>query len=188
MTATPPSESPPSEGATLLKVPDHDPVLGPLIRALLAALEPPQSASLLFLQQWLRVFQTHVLQTYGRTPEADPTRNADISGGALSPLQERHAKDYLGSHGLHQLSVDALALTCGLPPSHFRKAFKAATGQTPHQWARQHRLAQAVSLLQTNKTLPEVASACGFADVPHLTRFFRRQMGCSPTVWRRQMR
>jgi AraC-like DNA-binding protein len=43
-------------------------------------------------------------------------------------------------------------------------------------------------LLTSDKTLAEVASACGFSDQPHLTRAFGQTVGTSPGLWRRAMR
>jgi AraC family transcriptional regulator len=36
-------------------------------------------------------------------------------------------------------------------------------------------------------SLSDVAAACGFADHSHLTRVFTRQVGVSPSTWRRAL-
>lgn len=158
---------------------DRDPVLVGLAQALVAALGPAHAASPLFVEQLLLAFQTHLLQTYGggATPAPRP--------GTLSPAQVRRAQACLSSHPLQRLSIAEVARACDLSRSHFSRAFKATTGQTPHQWVLQYRLAQVVSLLRTDRPIAEIAIGCGFADQSHLTRAFRRWMGISPAAWRR---
>lgn len=50
-----------------------------------------------------------------------------------------------------------------------------------HQYHLRVRLAHALDwLLDTDRTLSEVALACGFASHSHFTETFRRQVGVSP--------
>lgn len=39
--------------------------------------------------------------------------------------------------------------------------------------------------MDSDKTLSEIATECGFADQPHFTRLLRRLVGESPSAWRR---
>jgi len=41
-------------------------------------------------------------------------------------------------------------------------------------------------MLSTNDPLSQIALACGFADQSHLSKQFRRRLGQTPSVWRRQ--
>jgi transcriptional regulator GlxA family with amidase domain len=50
----------------------------------------------------------------------------------------------------------------------------------PQQRALHHRLALSVMLLQSDMSLPDIAAACGFKDVRHFSRSFRRVMGVPP--------
>jgi len=51
------------------------------------------------------------------------------------------------------------------------------------------RLARAQELmLTTDDPLSQIALACGLCDQSHLTRLFRRHVGTSPNVWRRNHR
>ena len=43
--------------------------------------------------------------------------------------------------------------------------------------------------LLTNEalTVQQIALMCGFSDFSHFSRYFRKQVGCSPLQWRRKM-
>ena len=73
--------------------------------------------------------------------------------------------------------------------SQFGRAFKKATGLTPHRWLVQRRLEQAMDLLLgSNLPLAEIALDCGFSEQSHFTRTFTRLVGTSPGEWRRRRR
>ena len=75
---------------------------------------------------------------------------------------------------------------CGLSVSQFARGFKQSTGCPPHRWVLQRRIERAQDLLLTSdKTLPEIASACGFGDQSHLTAAFGQVVGTAPGLWRR---
>jgi transcriptional regulator GlxA family with amidase domain len=87
------------------------------------------------------------------------------------------------------ISLADLARLCDLSPSHFSRAFKNATGQSPSLWLAAERVSRAKDLLRRGEhTLAEIAYGCGFADQSHLTRTFSRHVGQSPGAWRRQRR
>ena len=50
----------------------------------------------------------------------------------------------------------------------------------PQQRVLRHRLALSVVLLKSDMSLPDIAAACGFKDVRHFSRSFRRVMGAPP--------
>jgi AraC family transcriptional regulator len=79
-----------------------------------------------------------------------------------------------------------VARACGLSRGHFTKAFRVATGLTPHQWLQRYRVDKAKTLLlNPSSSIAEIAGACGFADQSHLTRVFSRLVGSTPALWRR---
>jgi AraC family transcriptional regulator len=157
-----------------------DTVLANLGGALLPALERPAEASSLFVDQISLALQAHVATTYGglRLP-------ARRTGGLL-PRQETRAKDYLAAAGPGEVSIAGAAAACDLSPSYFIKAFKKATGRTPHRWLQEYRVARAKGLLLKSLSIAEIAVECGFADQSHFTRVFKNVTGTPPGSWRRQ--
>lgn len=158
-----------------------DVVLG-LAQALLPALENPQNASQLFLEQVNLAILAHLTQTYGGLHF--PSRK----NGVLAPWQERRATDFLAAHLTAQFSIADLATACGLSRSYFIKAFKESFGRTPYRWLMEYRVARAKELLLLDTPIAEIAVSCGFADQSHLTRVFSGFVGEAPGTWRRQNR
>ena len=83
------------------------------------------------------------------------------------------------------LTLSALAAECGYSRAHFSRMFAAATGQTPHRYVLEQRLARAESLLpRRSLSLLEIAFACGFSSHAHFSTAFRSRYGVSPSAYR----
>jgi transcriptional regulator GlxA family with amidase domain len=61
---------------------------------------------------------------------------------------------------------------------HFQKHY----GVTVSEWLRELRLKQAYSLLQTGKSVKEVAFEHGYKQVSHFSREFKSHFGVSPSL------
>ena len=107
--------------------------------------------------------------------------------GRLAASQVRRATDYVMEHLSEPVRLDALADLTGLSPSHFARAFKAATGLSPHQWQLNARIAKAQELL-LSRSMPhaQIALEVGFAEQSHLCRVFKNMIGVSPAAWLRE--
>ena len=108
--------------------------------------------------------------------------------GMLAAWQMRrtvqHIRDNLGS----PLRIDSVARFANLSASYFSRAFKATMGCSYSEYVIHARLNLAKHLLlTTNKTISEIALACGLADQSHLTRLFKRAEGFPPRAWRRRL-
>jgi AraC-like DNA-binding protein len=99
----------------------------------------------------------------------------------------RLARDFLDRHLEDQVALDAIAQAAGLPAFRLFRAFKRATGMTPHGYQRAARIRRATDLIRLGEPLCDVAAASGFADQAHLTRSFRRSLGVTPGAYRSAM-
>jgi len=106
--------------------------------------------------------------------------------GSLPGWQLRRSIDYLEDNCLRNVRLEELSALTGLSPSYFCQAFKASTGMPPHQWQMKARIARVKELLlEPDTSLTAVAATAGFSDQAHFTRVFRRFVGTTPAVWRR---
>jgi AraC family transcriptional regulator len=152
-----------------------------LSASMLPALKTPEQVSRLFADHLTLAFAAHVAQTYGGMEPA-----ARLIKGGLAPWQERRAKEMLVADLTGAIPLAEIAAACGLSSDHFARAFRRSMGLAPHAWLLRARVECAMTLLrQPDRSLSEVALACGFADQSHFTRVFTRQTGQSPGIWRR---
>ena len=82
----------------------------------------------------------------------------------------------------------ALCKKVSLEKSQFYSCYQKFFQSTPHADLLQIRMDKAKNLL-TNEalTVQQIAQMCGFSDFSHFSRYFRKQVGCSPLQWRRKM-
>ncbi|XXD93240.1 helix-turn-helix transcriptional regulator [Pseudomonas sp. Z3-8] len=105
--------------------------------------------------------------------------------GSLTDSRMRLLDEFIDA-GLDQpLAVPAMAQLLGLSEGYFMRAFKAATGKSPHGYLIDRRLAKARALIRDcSATLPEIALACGFSSQAHMTTTFKQRLGVSPAQLR----
>ncbi|WP_447740215.1 AraC family transcriptional regulator [Pseudomonas laurentiana] len=83
-----------------------------------------------------------------------------------------------------QLSLEVLAREAGLGRYQLIRAFRAATGFTPHAYLLNARVNRGRQLLGEGQTLAEVAYQLGFADQSHFQRVFKAHVGVTPGQYR----
>jgi AraC-like DNA-binding protein len=85
-------------------------------------------------------------------------------------------------------AVADVAAEHGMTRSHFSHFLKARTGQSPARFMTELRIQEAARLLvQTRTPLKQIATACGFANVNHFGKVFRRFQHLSPATYRRSL-
>jgi AraC family transcriptional regulator len=105
----------------------------------------------------------------------------------LSRREIRRLVDYIEAHLDGELSLEALSAEAKLSPLYLARIFKAALGQSPHQYVLSRRIERAKALLRdTDSPIVDVALAAGFSSQSHLSNWFRRAVGVSPALYRRR--
>jgi AraC family transcriptional regulator len=109
-----------------------------------------------------------------------PSKAVALTGPSWDAIS-RHIRDNLGE----TVAAESLAEIAQLPPERFGAAFRHATGMSVRQWQMDCRVRSAQRLLADNsdESLAEVATLCGFADQSHFTRAFLKVVGLTPTAW-----
>jgi AraC family transcriptional regulator len=109
------------------------------------------------------------------------------SRGGLAPWQVRHVASYIRDNIGCSLRAGELAKLVRLSYSHFNRAFKVSFRETPTFYIMRQRISLArEKMLTTDYSLSRVALECGLCDQAHFSRMFRRVVGLSPRLWRRQ--
>ena len=84
-------------------------------------------------------------------------------------------------------SLDELAAMAHMSRFDFSRAFHAVAGTSLREYLQNLRLRRsAVLLLTSNQPLTAIAQECGFYDLPHLDKAFRRRFGMTPHDFRRR--
>ena len=88
-----------------------------------------------------------------------------------------------------EITLTELAGMVFLEKTYFLKRFKAAMGCTPIRYARNVRMSKAKELLVfSDKNVTEIADMLGFASVHHFSKSFLRDVGVSPSVYKKENR
>ena len=113
----------------------------------------------------------------------EETDNAVLLG--VSRIEK--ALEYIESNYHEKITVSGISALCGYKESNFCKHFKTITGMTFHSALNKSRIENACYLLK-NSTLPldDVALKIGFEDAKTLCRVFKKEMGCTPTEYRKR--
>lgn len=86
------------------------------------------------------------------------------------------------------LSVVDMARRAGLSTSRFNDLFKIQYGMTPHQYLLDMRINHACELLYTTGlTQEEIANYCGFSDIHHFSKSFKKKVGVPPGEYRKDI-
>jgi AraC family transcriptional regulator len=110
-------------------------------------------------------------------------------GSGTPPAWLRTMRDRLAADFVSPPSIAALALEAGVHPSYAVRAFGRHYGVRPGDFVQQCRLERAMwSLRMTDQSLAQIAIQTGFADQSHFGRMFKRHVGTTPSLYRRECR
>jgi AraC family transcriptional regulator len=114
-------------------------------------------------------------------------RDQQAGGQRLPPRWLRRIGDLLRERCADSWSLCELAATAGVHAGYLATAFRQHFGCTIGEYVRRQRIALACrSLAESDTPLADVALQAGFADQSHFTRTFKRQLGVTPAVYRKQ--
>ena len=81
--------------------------------------------------------------------------------------------------------IDDIAASAGIGVSTCLRLFRTVLGTTPVRYLIQHRLERAAEELRrpNNRTIAQIAYACGFSDASYFNRCFRKEYGMTPSEY-----
>ena len=157
-----------------------DDTLAALGRLIMAEAEAGGAGTRMFIDMLARALALHLLRTYSTDAAPPPAESGALIGWRLC-----RATDYMHAHIAEDIPLVRLAAAAGLSPSHFARAFRAATGEPPHRYLTRLRIEAASHLLeQTRLPIIDVGLRCGFAQASHFATMFRKATGLSPRAYR----
>ncbi|SDS20484.1 helix-turn-helix domain-containing protein [Agrococcus carbonis] len=134
-----------------------------------------------------------VAATIARSMVVPPLRDGGQSQFAVGPVAEQRAEtlapliDWMVEHLDQEHSVAALARRANLSERTFARRFREELGATPAAWLTSQRVQRAQALLEaTDLGLDAVAQQAGFGTAALLRHHFSRQLGVSPSAYRRR--
>jgi AraC family transcriptional regulator len=117
---------------------------------------------------------------------AEMSRCSTLLNENECPRWLRKATDYVHTHFTECPSIDVIASTVCVHPSHLMRGFRQYHHCTIGDYTRKLRVEYACHLLSTSDTpLGQIALAAGFADQSHFNLTFKGFMGMTPTMFRK---
>jgi len=96
---------------------------------------------------------------------------------------------YIKENSHQKLTLDELASRANFSKYHFTRVFAAHVGMTPMAFVNQERLQKAIHLLeQTDHTILDVSSLCGFESISTFNAVFKKHYGSTPSAVRSKLR
>ncbi len=123
-----------------------------------------------------------LLEIFGSAFDFRENRKADKYGDIIA-----RAKAFIGEHFAdHDISLNSVARSVGVSPSHFSTIFSHASGQTFIEYLTSARIRHAMELLKTTTLRSsEIAYRVGYGDPHYFSYIFKKHTGRTPSEHRR---
>ncbi len=132
----------------------------------------------------LAVARQLVLFTHRPGGQSQFSAQLAVRRAEREPLREALA--FVAEHPEADLSVPALARRAAMSVRTFARAFHREVGTTPAVFVQRSRVEAARRLLETtDRTVDDIARACGFGTVETMHRAFQRTVRTTPGQYRR---
>lgn len=153
-----------------------DPLISAVMRAIWLDAEAHGMSSLFF--------QEGVALILKRLSEARLAEPAEAAARPLAAQRLAQICDMIDARIGDDLSVSDLAREAKLDVRSFTRAFRSATGLAPYEYLTSRRLERARELLQSDRSITDIAMSVGYANPSKFAAAFRRVYDCSPREWR----
>lgn len=165
----------------------HDPLMEQISLAIAAEMETETSSGNLLVETLSNTLAARLLHNYTWS-SGDRSPALSVPKG-LDSQRLRRVLDFIEANLEGDLNIERMAATACLSRFHFARAFKASTGQAPHQYVSNRRLERAKSLIWgADRSLADIAYSLNFSSHANFTRAFRRIVGQTPGEFRRSLR
>lgn len=95
--------------------------------------------------------------------------------------------DYIHTHYKNKITIEELAKTASISKTEVLRCFKAIMGLSPIRYLNSYRLQRAAHMLiNTEKSIQEIAENCGFDDNSYFSKLFKKKYSVTPHDYRFQ--
>jgi transcriptional regulator GlxA family with amidase domain len=96
---------------------------------------------------------------------------------------------YIHEHFDQPIDRKELADYAGVSERHLNRCFTQEMGMTPLHYLNRYRIQQAKTLLEQGRlSITEIMCRVGFSESSHFAHVFRREVGLSPSAYKRGVR
>lgn len=96
------------------------------------------------------------------------------------------AVTFIRNNYSHPLTIDDVIRDIPISKYHFIRLFRRIMGVTPYSYLMNYHINRSKILLRsTNKSIAEIAEACGFSDTSNFISQFKKHTGIRPTHYRK---
>lgn len=114
------------------------------------------------------------------------TRLLLVGGDEQLTLECRKVKEYIDHNYTAQITLDELSESVYISKHHLAHSFKQQVGTSPIRYLINRRMKEASHLLvQTDDSVAQIAAQVGYNDPVYFSQIFKRTIGVSPQVYRK---
>ena len=103
----------------------------------------------------------------------------EVAQRAISYIKDNLSKD---------LSREEVADVVYMSPSHFSRFFKKKMGVSFQDYLKQTRIARVIDLIKQDWKIQDAYQAAGFQNKNYFNEVFRKEVGCSPSEYKKRLR
>ena len=98
------------------------------------------------------------------------------------------AREYLENNWREEFNIDSIAKAARISSSHLVRLFKKHTGMTPYSYYQEIKVSRLKEALRDkNLSVSQAFLSCGFEYPGNFSRFFKEQVGMTPSQYRKIM-
>ena len=117
---------------------------------------------------------------------SDSAKQKDPQPSFASDSQIGKVFQFIETNYHQPITLSDVAQAVGYSPAYLTDLMRRQSGKTVHQWIVERRMTAACSLLlETNRSVEEIATAVGYSYTGCFFRQFRLSFGMAPKAWRK---